>query len=47
MPRWIRFEIWRVRRRARLLSRIYTDGNVNAQVEGVPVGKFFKGKEVR
>jgi hypothetical protein len=41
---WIRFEVWRQRRRAKYLSR-YTNVAVTTHIGGVQVGRYIRGKE--
>jgi hypothetical protein len=43
---WIRYEIWKARYRARVLSR-HSNLEILASLNSVPLGNFRKGKEVK
>ena len=42
----VRYQIWRVRHQAKVLSK-RSRGSITAKVEGIAVGEFRRGKEVK
>ncbi len=42
-----RFVIWKARHSAKVLSKYQRDWPIEARVDGILVGKFKRGKEVR